>query len=66
MYCFSTKTVNLKPVKMKENILSFKLFIKLRTRKNFKIIDRKISNHQNTVLKAVTGAGKDGNDLWCH
>lgn len=64
IYCrkciaFSTKTVNLKPVKNEKKIyyhLNYSL--NLEQERTSRLLIERYQNHQNTVLKAVTGAGK--------
>lgn len=59
MYCFSTKTVNLKSVKNEKKIyyhLNYSL--NLEQERTSRLLIERYQNHQNTVLKAVTGAGK--------
>ena len=64
IYCrkciaFSTKTVNLKSVKNEKKIyyhLNYSL--NLEQERTSKLLIERYQNHQNTVLKAVTGAGK--------
>ena len=64
---FSTKTVNLKSVKNEKKIyyhLNYSL--NLEQERTSRLLIERYQNHQNSVLKAVTGAGKMENDLWCH
>lgn len=64
IYCrkciaFSTKTVNLKSVKNEKKIyyhLNYSL--NLEQERTSRLLIERYQNHQNTVLKAVTGAGK--------
>ena len=64
IYCrkciaFSTKTVNLKSVKNEKKIyyhLNYSL--NLEQERTSRLLIERYQNHQNSVLKAVTGAGK--------